>query len=170
MIANRLLTDAMTLLGQQPNSMFVGQNVRYEGTPMFRHLVNVPMEQRIEFPVAEDLQMGFCTGLALQGFFPIAIYPRFDFLLLAFNQLVNHLDKLEQMSRGQFTPKVIVRTAVGKRSPLDAGPQHTQNHTEAFWRMLTNTEVYEIKRVDKIKGTYDAAIHSKKSVVVVENF
>ena len=49
-------------------------------------------------PVFEDVQMGMATGLALLGFVPITCYPRFDFLILSMNQLVNHLDKIRIMS------------------------------------------------------------------------
>ena len=45
------------------------------------------------------------------------------------NQLVNHLDKLPLWG---WHPKVIIRTMVGQTTPLDAGPQHTQNHSDAF--------------------------------------
>ena len=43
--------------------------------------------------------MGLSLGLALQGFVPVSIYPRIDFLLSATNQLVNHLDKIRLMSK-----------------------------------------------------------------------
>ena len=48
--------------------------------------------------------MGISTGLALNGFIPDC-YPRFDFLILALNQLVNHLDKLDKMSSKQLKSK-----------------------------------------------------------------
>ena len=53
--------------------------------------------------------MGISTGLALSGYVPVTCYPRFDFLLLAMNQLVNHLDKIRVMSNNEFQPKVIIR-------------------------------------------------------------
>jgi pyruvate/2-oxoglutarate/acetoin dehydrogenase E1 component len=71
------------------------------------------------------------TGLALEGFVPITCYPRFDFFILAMNQLVNHLDKMREMSEDKMQPKVIIRVAVGSKKPFSAGPQHTQDHTEA---------------------------------------
>ena len=40
--------------------------------------------------------MGMSIGLALNGYIPITCFPRFDFLILAFNQLVNHLDKIKK--------------------------------------------------------------------------
>ena len=60
---------------------------------LFLTLLKMLMIKKIELPVFEDVQMGLSTGLALQGFIPITCYPRFDFLILAMNQLVNHLTK-----------------------------------------------------------------------------
>ena len=35
-----------------------------------------------EFPVAEEMQMGVSIGLSLNGFIPVTIYPRWNFLIL----------------------------------------------------------------------------------------
>ena len=88
--------------------------------------------KKLELPVFEDAQMGMSIGLALNGYVPITCYPRFDFLILAMNQLVNHLDKIRKMSRNEMKPKVIIRTSIGSKIPLDGGPQHTQNYTKVF--------------------------------------
>jgi len=124
------------------------------------------MEQRIEMPVIEDFQMGFCTGLALTGKLPICIFPRIDFMLLAINQLVNHLDKLPLFG---WHPKVIIRTTIGQKQPLDAGPQHTQNHTLAFRDMLKNVRIFEAKSASEVTRYYDAAIAYTGSTLIVEN-
>ena len=65
----------------------------------------MPSKKKIETPVFEDAQMGMSIGLSLEGFIPITCFPRFDFLILAMNQLVNHLDKIRFMSRGEMRPK-----------------------------------------------------------------
>ena len=91
--------EAMSKLAQLPRAIFVGQTVRYPGSYMYGSLEKVSMEQRIELPVAEELQMGMSMGLAMEGFCVVSIFPRMDFLLLAMNQLVNHLDKLSIMSK-----------------------------------------------------------------------
>jgi pyruvate/2-oxoglutarate/acetoin dehydrogenase E1 component len=148
----------MTNLADHPKTLFIGQNMRYDGQKMHATFKNVPMWKRIEFPVAEDLQMGFCTGLSLEGFIPICCYPRIDFMLLAANQLINHLDKMTG-----FKPKVIVRVAVGSTKPLDPGPQHTQDHTEAFSLMLKNIPVVEFE-----PGVYEEALAGSGPVVIVE--
>lgn len=163
-----LLNTAMWRLAALPNAIFVGQSVRFGGTAMYRDLEGISDSQRLEFPVAEDLQLGFCTGLSLQGFLPICIFPRMDFLLRAADQLVSHLDKLELMSRGQFRPRVIIRTAVGSKTPLDAGPQHTQDHTLAFQALLEHVRVRKIYRPEAILGVYAEAAASADPYLIVE--
>lgn len=165
-----LLNEAMLLLADAPGSLFLGQGVAFEGHAMFKDLNGVPMEQRIELPVVEELQLGMSIGLSLQGYLPVSIYPRMDFMLRAMDQLVLHLDKLESMSCGQFCPKVIIRTRVGSKKPLDAGPQHTNDFTEAFRLMLTNVEVAKIVSSDQIMPAYRGALARSKSTLIVEAF
>ena len=163
------LTDAMTMLAQNPRTLFIGQNTIYGGAvDIPATLAQVPMDRRIEFPVAEDLQMGVCIGLALAGWLPMCIYPRMDFLLLAMNQLVNHLDKFEEMSAGRYKPKVIIRAGIGARMPLDPGPQHRQDYTEALKLMLTNVDVVRLDDVGQIGAAYEKAYHSPCSTILVE--
>ncbi|HJS81322.1 MAG TPA: hypothetical protein VJ742_00640 [Nitrososphaera sp.] len=161
------VTDAMTMCGNWPNSIFVGQSVKYDGQAQFDTFSGVPIEKRIEMPVAEDFQLGFCTGLSLQGYLPISFYPRMDFLLLAANQLVNHLDKIPLMS--EYRPKVIIRTCVGQTKPLNAGLQHTQDHTEAFRLMLKTVRVDKINHPDEVIPAYQRALDSEHSTIIVEN-
>ena len=161
------VTQSMTMLGQHPNTIFVGQAVKYNSQAQFETFSGVPDNKKIEMPVIEDFQMGFCTGLALNGYVPISFYPRIDFLLLAANQLVNHLDKIPLMSG--YRPKVIIRTCVGQKKPLDAGYQHTQDHTEAFRLMLKTVRVDEVRTPEEVLSAYQRAIMSESSTLIVEN-
>ena len=160
------VNKAMLVLADDPRTIFIGQSVCYDGTAMYRSLEGVPFDKRLECPVAEDFQLGFCTGLALMGKIPICLYPRMDFLMLAMNQLVNHLDKLPLFG---WRPKVIIRTTVGTKWPLDAGPQHTQDHTDAIRGMLTSLEVYRVTTADEITRAYDWALNgTSRSSLIVE--
>ncbi|KKL80096.1 hypothetical protein LCGC14_2008200, partial [marine sediment metagenome] len=87
------LTSAMTWLGEQPDTVFIGQSVAYPGNSLYGTLKGVSGEKKLELPVAEEMQMGMSIGMAMTGKVVISIFPRMDFLLLALNQLVNHLDK-----------------------------------------------------------------------------
>ena len=159
---NQAVNDAMLMLAER-GAVFVGQSVKYDGAAIYHSLAGVRTEQRIELPVIEDFQMGYCTGLAIAGKLPVCIYPRMDFMLLATNQLVNHLDK------SIFNPKVIIRTTVGQKTPLDAGPQHTQNHTRAFQLMLHNVRVDEVRTPQQVTNAYKRALDCDGSYLIVEN-
>ena len=144
------LTAAMTWLGVQPDTMFIGQQTRYPGNALFQTLSGVPAEKRVELPVIEDAQMGMSIGLAMTGKTVISIYPRMDFLMCAMNQLVNHLDKNLYPLPG----RVIIRTCVGSTKPLHPGVQHCGNYTVGLVQMLKNTGVKLLNEPREIMWTY----------------
>ena len=166
----RAVNDAMRWLAEEPRTVFVGQSVRYDGAAIYHSLDGVAMEKRLEFPVVENLQLGYCTGLSLTGKLPICIYPRMDFMLLAMDQLVNHLDKLPIYG---WKPKVIIRCRVGQKTkdgvPMDAGPQHTQNYTRAFQTMLHNVRCTEVRTPQEVEDAYIRACDFQGSSIIVEN-
>ena len=144
------LTRAMTWLGEQPDTVFIGQQVRYPGNSLFKTLEGVPMEKRIEFPVAENMQLGASIGMAMQGKTVISIFPRMDFLLCAADMLVNHLDK----NLYPLTGKVIIRTCIGSTKPLHPGVQHCGDYTEGIEGLLKNVQVYRLFGAGEIAFVY----------------
>ena len=164
------LKKSMEWLAEQPDAIFVGQNIVYPENQMYRNLIDIPDDKKLEMPVAEEMQMGVSIGLALEGYIPVSIYPRFDFLILATNQIVNHLDKLRYLYRDNDSAKVIIRNADGGTKPLDAGPQHTKNHTEAFRLMCPSINVVEITKPEEILPTYQEAYSATDSYIIVENW
>jgi pyruvate/2-oxoglutarate/acetoin dehydrogenase E1 component len=162
------LCKAMKMLADDPRTYFVGQAVAYEGTSMYHTLRDVPMEKRLELPVAEEMQMGMSIGMALTGMVPISIYPRFNFLLLATNQIVNHLDKLPIYSNGGYNPKVIIRTAVASESPLHPGAQHVGDFTQAFIKMCKTIKIVCLHNAEDIVKGYQQALTEPGSFLMVE--
>ena len=164
------LIRAMKWLGEQEDTVFLGQACKVSGHAISSTLVDVPEDKRIELPVFEETQLGISTGMALEGYVPITMYPRFDFFILACNQLVNHLDKMRDMSKGEMTPRVIMRVAVGSKNPIDAGPQHTQDHTEAMKKMLTDVNVVELTEPEQVFSAFQDAYTrpDKRSTLIVE--
>ena len=165
------LIKAMDWLGQKEDVVFLGQACKVSGHSISSTIINVPQEKRVELPVFEETQLGISTGLAMEGFVTVTMYPRFDFFILACNQLINHLDKMEEMSKGEMKPRVIIRVSVGAKEPLDAGPQHTQNHTEAFRKMLTNVNVVELMEPEDVFPAFKEAYEREdsKPTLIVEH-
>ena len=165
------LIRSMKYLAKDKRTLFLGQSVKYSGNAIFNTLKEVDDKKKIELPVFEDVQMGISTGLALQGYIPITCYPRFDFLILAMNQLVNHLDKIRHMSFDEFKPRVIIRTSIGSKKPLDGGVQHTQNYTKIFMNILKEVEVVNLIDPKNIFNENKKALIRKdsKSTLLIEN-
>ena len=134
------LTRAMEWMGQDPRLKIIGQSTVWDGHSLFKTWKNVAIEKRLELPVFEDFQMGMTVGIAMQGWIPLSIYPRMDFLIITTNQLVNHLANLRLVADGKFKRHVIIRTTVGATKPLYSGLQHSKDHTESL-RTLCGTEI-----------------------------
>lgn len=147
----------------------IGQNTRYGGTSMFHTLKDFPDEMKIELPVFEDIQAGIATGMTLEGLKVCSIYPRFDFFILAINQIINHLDKAKEMSDGQFNPNPIFRVCVGSVKPMMPGPQHSNNYTEAIKSMVTNIDVVELLKAEDVYPAYEKAVTSNRATILIEH-
>ncbi|HIL95293.1 MAG TPA: hypothetical protein EYG51_05170 [Pseudomonadales bacterium] len=164
------LSDAMTWLAEQGDTVFLGQAVEVPGTAMSNTLQQVDKAKLIEMPVAEEMQMGVSIGLAMAGTVPVSIFPRWNFLLLAVNQLVNHLDRMPKISNGGFSPKVIIRTSVGSERPLHPQHQHVGDFTDPFKAMLENIEVIRLQESEQIVNSYKRAYEREdgRSTILVE--
>lgn len=148
------------MLAADERTVFLGQGVAFPGTFMSRTLEGVPATRKIEMPVAEEMQMGASIGLALAGHVPVTIYPRWNFLILAVNQLINHLDKMDA--------KAIVRVGVGSDRPMYPGAQHLGDFTEAFMSMTQSVQFVRLRVSDDVLPEYEAALRRDQSTVLVE--
>ena len=132
--------------------------------------LRIQESKKIEFPVAENFQIGVSIGLAMNGFIPISIVPRWNFLLCATDQIINHLDKFPILSDGQNNPKVLIRVAVGSEIPVDPQDQHKGNFSEAFRLMCKTIDIIECKTPESILPAYQFAYNraDNKSTILVE--
>lgn len=158
----------MDWLGQQEDTIFLGQAVEYAGTAMTNTLKDINKSKLLEMPVDEDMQMGMSIGLSLNGFFPISIFPRWNFLLLATNQLVNHLDKLPTMGSTPYKSRMIIRTSIGSQRPLHPQYQHIGDYTEPFELMCPNINIIRLDEPEQIFAEYVNAYTNDNSTILVE--
>jgi len=106
---------------------------------------------------------GLAIGAALRGRKPVVYFERADFVLNAMDAIVNHLDKLATISRGEFTPGVILRITVGNREKqLFTGATHTQDVTAAL-RTLVTFPVLTLHHADAILSTYQLAAQATEN-------
>ena len=164
---NNELKKTMNWLGDQDNVMILGQAVCYAGTGCYDSLTEVPTHKKMEFPVAENFQVGFSTGMAINGIIPVSVFPRWNFLLCAADQIVNHLDKMILMSDGRCNPKVIIRVAVGSQTPVDPQDQHKGNFSDAFRLMCKTINIVELTEPDMIMPEYQTAFYRDDGISTI---
>ena len=157
----------MDLLAANPKTLFVGQAMQYKGHAVSKQVENYTYHKKIEFPVAEDFQAGFCLGLAITGQIPVCVYPRHDFTILALNQILNHIDRWPLMSP-ESNIKVIIKILVGAKQPLHGGHQHTANYIEAFKLMCQTIKVFDLTSADLIYPAYEEALNKPGSYIISE--
>jgi pyruvate/2-oxoglutarate/acetoin dehydrogenase E1 component len=151
------LKKSMDWLGSKDDTLFLGQAVEYPGTAMSNTLSEIEKTKLLEIPVNEDMQMGLTLGLALNGTVPVSIYPRWNFLLLAANQLVNHVDKIKVMSDGGYQPKIIIRTSIGSQRPLHPQHQHIADYTAGFRAICDFVDIIRLDEPEQIFESYQYA-------------
>lgn len=161
----------MDWLAAKEDTYFLGQTVTYPGTAMSNTVKQITESKRCEMPVCEDFQVGLTIGMAMNGTFPISIFPRWNFLLVGTSQLVSHLDKLKAMLPvGAKLPRCIIRTGIGSVNPLYPGPQHIGDFCEAFKLMCPNVEIVRLDKSEDIFPAYQKAYERQdgKSTIIVE--
>ena len=79
----------------------------------------------IECPTSENAYLGHALGLAIEGFAPIVHYQRMDFMLYAFDQLINNVAKWRDMFNADIPLPLVIRSLVGMG--WGQGAQHSQN-------------------------------------------
>jgi pyruvate/2-oxoglutarate/acetoin dehydrogenase E1 component len=164
------LTAFTSQLVTDHDYLIIGQGAQDGGHGMASTIDPSLKKKCIELPVFEESQTGIALGLGLAGFNVMSIYPRFDFFISGLSQFINHSDKLNEMSQGQFNPNIIFRVGVGAKEPLDAGPQHTNNYSEQIKAMLKFITVHELDRQSDLNATFDLMKQKGGMRLLIEHY
>lgn len=160
------IKKSMEMLAQDEKTVFLGYNICF-GSKAYGTLADIHDKKKIEMPVAENLITGVAIGMALEGYRPVLFFERHDFMLIALDCIVNHLDKISSMAEGQFKTPVIIRATVGSKKPLHPGPQHIQDFSESFKKMVS-FPVYTLNSPGEVVKYYQKAKVSSGPVMLIE--
>lgn len=168
MTYKQILSDTFIKLAKDKKVVFVGYNTRINkagGT-----LDHVSEIQLLETPLAENLMAGLATGMALEGYKPILYFERFDFITNAIDCIVNQIDKINKISKGEFSANIIIRCVVGrKNNPFFTGLTHTQDFSKAMSNIVS-FPVISLNDKNVIFNEYISAYNnlSKYSTMLIE--
>jgi hypothetical protein len=153
------------MLATECGAIFVGYNVRHGSA--YGALKDVPEDQRLEAPLAENLMMGLAMGMSLEGLRPVVFFERHEFLMNAMDAIVNTLDVVETISGGEFKMPVIMKAVAGGARPFYAGLTHTRNLAAAV-RGFVSFPVYEPQTGPEVLAAYDLAKRIEGPVMISE--
>jgi 2-oxoisovalerate dehydrogenase E1 component len=121
------------VMGDHNDLIMLGEDIRspYGGAfKATKNLSDLYPERVLNTPISEACIVGISGGLGLMGFTPVVEIMFGDFLGLAFDQILNHITKFNQMYKEQVSCNVIIRTPMG--GGRGYGPTHSQTLDKHF--------------------------------------
>jgi pyruvate/2-oxoglutarate/acetoin dehydrogenase E1 component len=156
----------MTRLSHDPKVVFIGENLINSGR-IYGTLEGVPNKKCIEMPICENLIAGAAIGLALEGYHPICIFQRMDFMLIAADAIINHACMLPKMSGGSIKLPIVFRTIKANLNErFYVGLQHSKDFTHVFEPYM---QVYQVPKHDP-HAVYANAFKTSTPYLVVEDY
>ena len=119
----------------------------------------------MDTPIAESGIVGMAVGMAVAGLRPVPEIQFMGFLYPAFDQLINHVARMRNRSRGRFTCPLVVRV------PYGGGIHPPEHHSESTEAMLVHTPGLQVvvpATPYDAKGLLISAIRSPDPVIFLE--
>ncbi len=164
------LNEALLLaMERDPHVFLLGQGVDDPGA-MFgvtRDLQKKFGRERVfDTPLSEEAMTGTCVGAAMSGMRPVYFHNRPDFLLLTFNQLVNHASKIHFMDNGLSKVPMVVWSAIGRG--WGSGAQHSQS-LQGLLLSVPGLRIVMPSTPADAKGLMLASIEDNNPVLIFEH-
>ncbi len=172
-MAKMNMVDAINLALKQEMErdetvMVMGDVVGLEGG-VFRVTVGLQElygeERVVDTPLAESGIVGTAFGLALGGMKPVAEIQFMGFVYPAFDQIISHLGRIRNRSRGRFHVQMVVRMPYG--GGIHA-PEHHSESTEAIFAHTPGIKVVIPSTPYDAKGLLVSSIRDPDPVIFLE--
>jgi len=149
---NRGLMEEME---RDPSVMVLGEDVGKEGG-VFRVTDGLQSkfgpQRAVDTPLAESGIVGVALGLAVNGFKPVAELQFMGFLPPALDQIISHISRIRNRSRGRYTCPMVVRM------PYGGGIHAPEHHSESIEAVLAH--------IPGIKAVIPSTPHDAKGLIV----
>jgi len=119
----------------------------------------------VDTPLAESGIAGMAIGMAIAGLRPVAEMQFMAFLYPAFDQIINHLGRMRNRSRGRFTCPLVMR------APCGGGIHPPEHHSESGEAILAHTPGIKVvipATPYDAKGLLISAIRDPDPVIFLE--
>ena len=119
----------------------------------------------IDTPLAESGIVGTAVGMAAYGLKPVPEMQFSGFMYPAFDQIVSHVARLRNRSRGRFTCPMVIRAPYGGGI---RAPEHHSESKEAFYAHEAGLKVVIPSTPHDTKGLLISAIRDPDPVIFLE--
>jgi len=117
-------------------------------------------------PISEEAIVGAGVGAAMVGLRPVIEIMTINFILVAFDQVINNAAKISYMFGGQGCVPLVIRTPQGAGHQL--GEQHSQN-LDVYFAYVPGLQVVTPATPADAKGMLKTAIRGNNPVMFIEN-
>ena len=156
-------------MAQDASVMLIGQGVKspwYVGNTAQGLIDRFGEARVIDTPVSENAMTGAAVGAALAGMRPVVVHPRMDFMLYAFDPIINEAANWFYMNGGRLPVPVVFWGVVNRAG--EQGAQHSQA-LHAMFAHVPGLKVVMPATAYDAKGLMVAAIQDPNPVVFVDD-
>ena len=158
----------MDEMESDPSVVVLGEDVGREGG-VFRVTDGLQAkfgpDRVIDTPLAESGIVGVAFGLAVKGLKPVAELQFMGFLPPALDQLISHISRIRNRSRGRYTAPMVIRMPYG--GGIHA-PEHHSESMEAILAHIPGIKVVIPATPSDAKGLIVSAIRDPDPVLFCE--
>jgi pyruvate dehydrogenase E1 component beta subunit len=156
-------------MAEDSSVILIGQGVKspwYVGNTA-RGLISAFGEERvIDTPVSENAITGSAVGAALAGMRPVVVHPRMDFMLFAFDPIINQAANWYYMNGGNLSVPLVVWGIINRGG--EQGAQHSQA-LHAMFAHVPGLKVVMPATPFDAKGLMVAAIRDNNPVIYIDD-
>lgn len=163
------INDALDItLGEDKNVVVYGEDVGYEGG-VFRVTEGLQkkygVERVFDSPLAESGIVGTAVGMAVAGLRPVVEMQFCGFIYPAFNQIISHVSRMHNRSRGRYKVPMVIRLPYG--GGINALEHHSES-MESMFAHIPGLKVVVPSTPHDAKGLLISAIESDDPVLFLE--
>ncbi len=163
------INNALDIKMAEDKSVIVyGEDVGIEGG-VFRVTEGLQKKHGVErifdSPLAESGLAGTAVGMAAAGLRPIIEMQFSGFSYPAFNQIISHVSRMHNRSRGKYKQAIVIRMPYG--GGINALEHHSES-AEAIWGHIPGLKVVIPSNPHDAKGLLISSIESEDPVIYME--
>lgn len=157
------------MMAFDPTVFLIGQGVKspwYVGNTATGLLDRFGPARVIDTPVSENAITGAAVGAALAGMRPVVVHPRMDFMLYAFDPIVNEAANWRYMCGGRCSVPVVFWGIINR------GGEQAAQHSQALHGMFAQVPGLKVVMPATpydAKGLMIAAIRDPDPVVFIDD-